>query len=154
MKSKPKTISEMVKFLSKFNKAESLRKALYKMGLEEIGNGAYSVCFRFNNYVIKVSELDNFKKLIGSFYKTKLFKKYCVPVKWVHPKGISVVCSYIEIDWDNLYHFDFAEKARRAFKKFNVSLSDIHCENVVHCIYRGRKCQKLLDYGCFDSAFD
>lgn len=149
----PNTITELIEILKKCRTNNNVSNVLRDLSLEEVGDGAYSCCFKFKRHVVKVGYGENYLKRIGSIYKEDYFKKYSVPVRWIHPKGFALICPFVNIqDYSrrNQKRLNkFRNKAIIFFEEKNISLEDLHEENLVIAKYRGKMVPKIIDYGCF-----
>lgn len=140
----------LIKRLSKYKKYSSRLKNF----VNEITNGnfldkgEYTECYRYRDkYVIKITSSADFHKL-PEFLAKEHFRKYFVPVEWVHPKGIALICHYVKIFPTRKVPNKWLWCAHNDLQKVNISLYDDHDDNVVVAEHEGEEKFFIIDYGC------
>jgi hypothetical protein len=148
-KLKDKRIREVVKLLESHNGFTSNQRInielqLIKLGINEIGSGAYSTVYRCGKYVIKIGT-DRFNKC--RHWMTKpIFKKYTPKIHYIHKTGKAMICAYVKFRRFSWRKIDKLEKfLEELFDKHGIRVYDLHADNVVKV---GEKI-KIIDYGCF-----
>lgn len=145
LKSLIKRLSALTTFDDAFDYLE------HKLKLSKVGNGSYARCYKWNKYVIKLSPEntgDNFKQILTGLRRNAIFKKYVVPVIWIHRRGFALICDYVRILFSKPVEEEFEKEIREQFKTLRRGLGDLHDENLVYVEYKGKQQILLVDYGC------
>ena len=98
--------------------AHDIGDLIVSLGGKYFSSGAYSCCFEFDGYCIKVS-YDNFWK-VPIFHL--IFEKLCLPIYWIHKGGHICVCKLVLIIQDRGYdeYRTEVDKIKKIVLKMNL----------------------------------